>query len=265
MSELRLAGDAARHRVERPRRQLRSPGAEDRRRGRVRRAARAADRDVLDRVRVRRRGLRVETDGWAVVAVPRRAGHASTACGSAARARRSIPTRPPTTSARRTASCSPAPTARSTATARSIPSRTPARSGSCAPATELVTVDVEGFRVSMFVCYDLRFADEFWQLGGRHRPVPRAGQLAGEATRALDGAADGAGDREPGVRRRRQPRRRSGGEGGTLTYSGDSRIVDPTGEVLATASRSESILLADISTDRVAEIRDHFRFLPDRR
>ena len=27
---------------------------------------------------------------------------------------------------------------------------------------ELVTVEVEGFRVSMFVCYDLRFADEFW-------------------------------------------------------------------------------------------------------
>jgi predicted amidohydrolase len=57
----------------------------------------------------------------------------------------------------------------------------------------------------------------------------------------------------------------AGGEGGTLTYSGDSRIVDPTGELLATASRSESILLADLSTERVAEIRDHFRFLPDRR
>ena len=57
----------------------------------------------------------------------------------------------------------------------------------------------------------------------------------------------------------------AGGEGGTLTYSGDSRIVDPTGELLATASRSESILLADISTERVAETREHFRFLPDRR
>jgi hypothetical protein len=26
----------------------------------------------------------------------------------------------------------------------------------------LVTVDVEGVRVTLFVCYDLRFADEFW-------------------------------------------------------------------------------------------------------
>jgi predicted amidohydrolase len=29
---------------------------------------------------------------------------------------------------------------------------------------QFVTVDVEGLRVSLFVCYDLRFADEFWQL-----------------------------------------------------------------------------------------------------
>src|SRR5829696_5149712 len=29
---------------------------------------------------------------------------------------------------------------------------------------DLVTVDVAGLRVSLFVCYDLRFADEFWQL-----------------------------------------------------------------------------------------------------
>ena len=27
-----------------------------------------------------------------------------------------------------------------------------------------VTVDVEGVRSSLFVCYDLRFADEFWAL-----------------------------------------------------------------------------------------------------
>ena len=31
------------------------------------------------------------------------------------------------------------------------------------------------------------------------------------------------------------------GEGGSLTYSGDSRIVDPAGELLATASQTETI------------------------
>ena len=29
---------------------------------------------------------------------------------------------------------------------------------------QFVTVAVEGIRVSLFVCYDLRFADEFWQV-----------------------------------------------------------------------------------------------------
>ena len=55
------------------------------------------------------------------------------------------------------------------------------------------------------------------------------------------------------------------GNGNGLAYSGDSRIVDPLGELLATASHTESILLADISAAHVAAVRDRFRFLPDRR
>jgi predicted amidohydrolase len=30
--------------------------------------------------------------------------------------------------------------------------------------TSFLTLDIEGMRTSFFVCYDLRFADEFWQL-----------------------------------------------------------------------------------------------------
>jgi predicted amidohydrolase len=127
--------------------------------------------------------------------------------------------------------------------------------------TELVTVDVEGFRVSMFVCYDLRFADEFWQLAPRTDLylVPanwpekrRAHWTALLQARAIENQAYVVGVNRVG-------------EGGGLAYSGDSRIVDPLGELLATASRTESILLADLSTEHVASTRDHFRFLPDRR
>ena len=57
----------------------------------------------------------------------------------------------------------------------------------------------------------------------------------------------------------------AGGEGGTLAYSGDSRIVDPAGQLLASASQTESMLLADLSAEVVADTRAHFRFLPDRR
>ena len=55
------------------------------------------------------------------------------------------------------------------------------------------------------------------------------------------------------------------GEGGGLGYSGDSRIIDPMGAVLASASGVETILTADISTELVASTRSHFRFLQDRR
>ena len=55
------------------------------------------------------------------------------------------------------------------------------------------------------------------------------------------------------------------GEGGGITYSGDSRIVDPLGELLVTAAHTESILLADISAATVRKTREHFPFLQDRR
>ena len=64
-------GDPARHRVERPRRQLRAPRPDDRRRRRRRRRARAVHRDVLDRLR-RRRARPRRAGGRPVVDVPRR-------------------------------------------------------------------------------------------------------------------------------------------------------------------------------------------------
>jgi predicted amidohydrolase len=127
--------------------------------------------------------------------------------------------------------------------------------------TELVTVDVAGFRVSMFVCYDLRFADEFWRLAldtdlylvpANWPEKRRLHWMTLLQARAIENQAYVIGVNRVG-------------EGGGLTYSGDSRIVDPVGELLATASHTESILLADLSAERVIEVRDHFRFLPDRR
>lgn len=127
--------------------------------------------------------------------------------------------------------------------------------------TELVTVEVAGFRVSMFVCYDLRFADEFWQLANdtdlylvpANWPERRREhwQTLLQA-RAIENQAYVVGVNRVG-------------SGGGLDYSGDSRIIDPRGELLATASRTETVLLADLSSDHVADTRNQFRFLPDRR
>jgi len=127
--------------------------------------------------------------------------------------------------------------------------------------TELVTVDVAGFRASLFVCYDLRFADEFWQVAPDTDlylvPANWPEKRRHHWTTLLQARAIENQAYVVGVNRV--------GSGGKLDYSGDSRIVDPFGELLATASQTESILLADLSTDRVEDTRSHFRFMQDRR
>lgn len=127
--------------------------------------------------------------------------------------------------------------------------------------TDLVTVEIGGLRVSPFVCYDLRFADEMWRLAADTDVYlfpanwPESRRLHWEVllrARAIENQAYVVGVNRVG-------------EGGGLAYRGDSRIVDPSGELLATAAVGETILLADVSAARVAEVRDRFRFLPDRR
>jgi predicted amidohydrolase len=120
---------------------------------------------------------------------------------------------------------------------------------------------VLGLRLSLFVCYDLRFADEFWQLApttdvylvpANWPEARRTHWMSLLQARAIENQAYVVGCNRVGM-------------GGTLAYSGDSRIVDPLGELLATAANTESIVLADVSAAHVAAVRDRFRFLQDRR
>ena len=127
--------------------------------------------------------------------------------------------------------------------------------------TELLTIEIEGLRVSPLVCYDLRFADEFWQLAAQTDVYlvpanwPEARRTHWQSllqARAIENQAYVIGCNRVG-------------EGGGLTYCGDSRIIDPQGELLVTAARTESILLAEVSAERVAATRERFQFLQDRR
>jgi predicted amidohydrolase len=126
---------------------------------------------------------------------------------------------------------------------------------------QLVTIDVGGFRVSMFVCYDLRFADEFWQLAhdtdlylvpANWPEKRREHWMALLRARAIENQAYVVGVNRVG-------------SGHGLDYSGDSQVIDPLGRVLAAGSCTETVLLADLSTEVVERTRSHFRFLPDRR
>ena len=127
--------------------------------------------------------------------------------------------------------------------------------------TEFVTVDVEGLRCTLFVCYDLRFADEFWACAQQtdcylviaNWPKKRSQHFTALLrARAIENQAYVVGVNRVGT-------------GGNLEYSGDSRIFDPMGTPLCTASETETLLIADVSAEVVAATRQRFPFLQDRR
>ena len=124
-----------------------------------------------------------------------------------------------------------------------------------------VTVDVDGVRCSLFVCYDLRFADEFWALAPTtdcyivvaNWPESRRDHWrALLVARAIENQAYVIGVNRVG-------------QGGRLEYAGDSRIVDPLGVVIGEAPPGEAVVCADVDPARVAEVRARFPFLADRR
>jgi predicted amidohydrolase len=124
-----------------------------------------------------------------------------------------------------------------------------------------LTVEVDGLRVTLFVCYDLRFADEFWataQDTDVYLVVANWPSARRHHWRTLlDARAIENQAYVVGVNRV--------GEGGKLDYAGDSRIIDPLGEVLATGAGRETILLADLDREVVRDARRTLPFLPDRR
>jgi predicted amidohydrolase len=130
-----------------------------------------------------------------------------------------------------------------------------------AAGSSFLTVDVEGLRVSFFVCYDLRFADEFWALAPTtdcyvvvaNWPASRRTHWRALLTaRAIENQAYVVGVNRVG-------------EASRLSYAGDSMVVDPLGEPLATAAHTETTLSALIDAATVAKVRAEFPFLPDRR
>jgi predicted amidohydrolase len=125
-----------------------------------------------------------------------------------------------------------------------------------------LTVEVAGLRVTPFICYDLRFADVFWAaapdtdlyLVPANWPSPRRHHWQTLLrARAIENVAYVVGVN------------RVGPAGDGAEHTGDSCIVDPTGELLATAAGVETVLVADVDPARVAATRERFPFLADRR
>jgi len=130
-----------------------------------------------------------------------------------------------------------------------------------AAGDRVVTADVEGVRVTPFVCYDLRFPEPFraaaadtdlfavvanWPDARREhwRTLLRA--------RAIENQAYVAGVNRVG-------------DGGRLHYAGDSAGISPLGETLAEGDSRTQVLFFDVEPEAVSNLRSRFPALNDRR
>lgn len=126
---------------------------------------------------------------------------------------------------------------------------------------DFLTVKIGGVRFTFFICYDLRFADEFWQTAGQtdcfvviaNWPAKRRLHWTALLTaRAIENQAYVIGVNRVG-------------RGDQLDYAGDSMILDAWGETLSSAASAETMILADVHGQRVEQTRERFPILPDRR
>lgn len=130
-----------------------------------------------------------------------------------------------------------------------------------APGSQPLTLEIDGVRVSFFICYDLRFADHFWALAEQtdlyvvpaNWPAKR--RLHWQTllrARAIENLAYVLGVN------------RVGPDGNNMDHSGDSVLHSPLGETLASAAEIETVMFGEVDPAQVAAIRARFGFLNDR-
>lgn len=129
------------------------------------------------------------------------------------------------------------------------------------PGDAVTSFEIDGLRVTPSVCYDLRFADQYWAAGPTtdlflvvaNWPASRRHHWSSLlVARAIENQCYVAGVNRVG-------------NADGLDYTGDSAIIDPSGETLVAAAGVETVLVADVTAERVVEVRQRFPFLQDRR
>lgn len=127
--------------------------------------------------------------------------------------------------------------------------------------SEFLQVSIEGTRTTFFICYDLRFADEFWQTAESTDlfviPAnwPDRRRMHWQTllqARAIENQAYVLGVNRVG-------------SGDGLTYAGDSALIDPWGETVVSGSSDEVLLIADVQVELVTRTRSIFPVFQDRR
>ena len=139
-----------------------------------------------------------------------------------------------------------------------------------APGHEPVVVTVDGIRVGLTICYDIRFPALYTELARRGAQVIAACASWGSGpgkleqwtllarARALDSMSyiAAVGQADPG-----STLTGPGTGSGAPTGVGGSLVVSPLGEVMASAGAQPQLVVADIDVDKVGEARDSIAVL----
>lgn len=131
------------------------------------------------------------------------------------------------------------------------------------PGDEIVTVDIDGVRVGLAICYDLRFPELFRILALRGAEVimlPAAFTLATGKdhwevlirARAIENSVFMVAPAQVGQ------------HSGNKWCYGRSMIVDPWGTVIATAPDTETVVSADLDFQRLRDVRRQVPSLANR-
>ena len=115
--------------------------------------------------------------------------------------------------------------------------------------------------MSLFVCFDLRFAPEFWNLAketdlfivvANWPESRRAHWKSLLQARAIENQSYIFGIYRVGI-------------GAGINYSGDSYLFDPLGESIASApANTPMVLMGEIEKQVVTKVRKQFPFIADR-
>ena len=139
-----------------------------------------------------------------------------------------------------------------------------------APGHEPVVVTVDGIRVGLTICYDIRFPALYTELARRGAQLIAACASWGSGpgkleqwtllarARALDSMSyiAAVGQADPGG-----TLNGPGPGSGAPTGVGGSLVVSPVGEVMASAGAQPQLVVADIDVDKVGEARDSIAVL----
>lgn len=132
------------------------------------------------------------------------------------------------------------------------------------PGDKATIVNFKGWNIFLQVCYDLRFPeiarnritegryDYDLMLNVSNWPASRSLHWTSLLpARAIENQAYVAGVNRVG-------------KGNGLSYSGDSRIISPLGEMLASSSGGEELISASLSYEALISLREKLPFLKDR-